>query len=171
MYSMKLGLFSMWITLTVRYHCGGWSEEVNSCILISYMVYLQPKQSLGYQQHSYPAIIIMHIYNWYHSNVIGIHYVHESGYNIHGAFPLLFYLPLLIPFCSPFYLLGNLPSCDRILPPRTQVARKLTSHFPPLSHIPLVPKSRPPGVPRSKYTFIRTTSRTWLTRSSTLTGV
>ncbi len=23
----------------VRYHCGGWSEEVNSCILISYMVY------------------------------------------------------------------------------------------------------------------------------------
>jgi hypothetical protein len=23
-----------------RYHCGGWSEEVNSCILISYMVYL-----------------------------------------------------------------------------------------------------------------------------------
>jgi hypothetical protein len=25
---------------TVRYHCGAWSEEVNSCILISYMVYL-----------------------------------------------------------------------------------------------------------------------------------
>jgi hypothetical protein len=25
---------------TVSYHCGGWSEEVNSCILISYMVYL-----------------------------------------------------------------------------------------------------------------------------------
>jgi hypothetical protein len=24
----------------VRYHCGGWSEEVNSCILNSYMVYL-----------------------------------------------------------------------------------------------------------------------------------
>jgi hypothetical protein len=29
------------VTVTVRYHCGGWSEEVNSCILIiSYMVYL-----------------------------------------------------------------------------------------------------------------------------------
>jgi hypothetical protein len=27
--------------ILVRYHCGGWSEEVNSCILIiSYMVYL-----------------------------------------------------------------------------------------------------------------------------------
>jgi hypothetical protein len=28
------------ISKGVRYHCGGWSEEVNSCILISYMVYL-----------------------------------------------------------------------------------------------------------------------------------
>jgi hypothetical protein len=28
-------------TVLVRYHCGGWSEEVNSCILIlSHMVYL-----------------------------------------------------------------------------------------------------------------------------------
>ncbi len=26
--------------LTVRYHCGGWPEEVNSCFLNSYMVYL-----------------------------------------------------------------------------------------------------------------------------------
>ncbi len=27
--------------VSVSYHCGGWSEEVNSCILIlSYMVYL-----------------------------------------------------------------------------------------------------------------------------------
>jgi hypothetical protein len=24
----------------VRYHCGGWPEEVNSCALNSYMVYL-----------------------------------------------------------------------------------------------------------------------------------
>jgi hypothetical protein len=33
-------------------------------------------------------------------------------YNVNGAFPLLFYLPLLIPLCSPFptplYLLGTL---------------------------------------------------------------
>jgi hypothetical protein len=27
--------------VAVRYHCGGWSEEVNSCIsILSYMVYL-----------------------------------------------------------------------------------------------------------------------------------
>jgi hypothetical protein len=28
------------IVIAVRYHCGGWSEEVNTCILNSYMVYL-----------------------------------------------------------------------------------------------------------------------------------
>jgi hypothetical protein len=27
-------------SVTVRYHCGGWPEEVNSCFLNSYMVYL-----------------------------------------------------------------------------------------------------------------------------------
>jgi hypothetical protein len=32
----------------------------------------------------------------------------NTDYNIHGAFPLLFCLPLLIPLCSPFYLLGTL---------------------------------------------------------------
>jgi hypothetical protein len=26
--------------ITVRYHCGGWPEEVNPCDLNSYMVYL-----------------------------------------------------------------------------------------------------------------------------------
>jgi hypothetical protein len=26
--------------LSVRYHCGGWPEEVSSCVLNSYMVYL-----------------------------------------------------------------------------------------------------------------------------------
>jgi hypothetical protein len=29
-----------WLILIVRYHCGGWPEEVNSCVLNSYMVYL-----------------------------------------------------------------------------------------------------------------------------------
>ncbi len=27
-------------TVIVRYHCGGWPEEVNTCFLNSYMVYL-----------------------------------------------------------------------------------------------------------------------------------
>jgi hypothetical protein len=66
----------------------------------------------------------------------------------------------MIPDKSPCFLLSqfpfapirallltwNPPCCDRIRPPRTPVARKLTSHFPPLAHIPPIPKSRPPGV-------------------------
>jgi hypothetical protein len=35
---IKLGCFLG--VLLVRYHCGGWPEEVNSCVLNSYMVYL-----------------------------------------------------------------------------------------------------------------------------------
>jgi hypothetical protein len=58
-------------------------------------------------------IIIMHIYNWYHSITTGIHYIHEHRFDVHGTFPLLYYLPLLssVPFCShlyPLYLLGTL---------------------------------------------------------------
>jgi hypothetical protein len=93
------------IANSVRYHCGGMSEEVNSCILISYMVYLYPKHSLGYQQHSSPAIIIMHIYNWYHSDIIGIHYVHEYVTVYYRVIPLLFAFSflhsLLLPICLP----------------------------------------------------------------------
>jgi hypothetical protein len=58
-----------------------------------------------------PIIIIMHIHDWYHSNVPGIHYVHNTNYNIHGAFPLLFLSPCYFPFVplfDPFYILGTL---------------------------------------------------------------
>jgi hypothetical protein len=40
------------------------------------------------------------------------------------------------PPSSPLDLLGNPPSCDRIRPPWSQVACKLTSPFPTLSPIP-----------------------------------
>jgi hypothetical protein len=89
------------------------------------------------------------------------------------AIPLLSAFPLLIPFCSPFvslYLLGTLLVVIGSCPPRSQVARKLIFPFP--SPYPYTPYSKiptPPGSPRSKYTFIRTTSRTWFTRSSTIT--
>jgi hypothetical protein len=37
-----IGILHMSLTeiVTVRYHCGGWPEEVNTCFLNSYMVYL-----------------------------------------------------------------------------------------------------------------------------------
>jgi hypothetical protein len=86
------------------------------------------------------------------------------------SIPLLSAFSFLIPFCSPFvshYLLGTLLAVIGSRPPRSQVARKLIFPFP--SPYPYTPHSKipTPGSPRSKYTFIRTTSRTWLTRSST----
>jgi hypothetical protein len=36
----KILILTFSVKVVVHYHCGGWSEEVNSCILISYMVYL-----------------------------------------------------------------------------------------------------------------------------------
>jgi hypothetical protein len=105
----------------------------------------------------------MYIYNWYHSDIAGIHYVHGLRYSALLSDPLAFLLPLsFIPFCSPFvslYLLGTLLAVIEIhLVPRLLV--NLTLHFPPLAHIPLIPNPDPPGFPRSKYTLIRTTSRT-----------
>jgi hypothetical protein len=87
------------------------------------------------------------------------------------AIPLLSAFPFLILLCSPFvplYLLGTLLAVigSVHLVPRLLV--NWSSHFPPLAHIPLIPNPGPPGSPRSKYTFIRMTSRTWLTRSSTI---
>jgi hypothetical protein len=84
----------------------------------------------------------MHIDNWCHSIITGIHYEHESDYRGVGIFPLLLAFPhsLLLPICT-LLLTWNPPCCDRIRPPCIQVARKLTSHFPPLAHIPPIPKS------------------------------
>jgi hypothetical protein len=121
-------------------------------------------------------IIIMHMYNWYHSITTGIHYIHEHRFDVHGTFPLLYCLPLLLAFfCSllppfvPLLLTWNPSCCDRICPPRSQVARKLNFPFPsPGSYTPHSKIPTPPEFPKPKYTFIRTTLRTWLTRSSTV---
>ncbi len=51
-----------------------------------------------------------------------------------ASFLLTLSVPLLLPCCSPFDLLSltwNPPSCDRIRPPRSQVACKLTPFDPP----------------------------------------
>jgi hypothetical protein len=49
----------------------------------------------------------MHIYNWYHSTVTGIHYIHEHRLQCTWRIPLAFYLLLLIPLCSPFQPLST----------------------------------------------------------------
>jgi hypothetical protein len=88
---------------TVPDHDGGQPMEVNACILTTHMVYLKPKQSLGYQQHSF-RLLLLYMHNWYHSSISGILYVHGHKLQftiIHGAFPLLL-LPLASSPFSPF---------------------------------------------------------------------
>jgi hypothetical protein len=50
----------------------------------------------------------MHIYNWHYSITSDIPlYYTDIDYNVHGAFPLLYCLPLLIPLAplsNPLYL-------------------------------------------------------------------
>jgi hypothetical protein len=119
------------------YHCGGWSEEVNSCILIlSYMVYLLPKHSLGYQQHLYRAIIIyIHMYNWQSFRHLHTIIMYTFSLIIHVALSPCSFSPYWFPFAplsqSPL-LTWNPPCCDRIRLPWSQVAHKLISSFPSL---------------------------------------
>jgi hypothetical protein len=96
------------------------------------------------------------MHNCYHSNISGILYVHGHELQcttIHGALPLLlspladpFCLPLCSPF-SPLLLTWNPPCCDRIRPPRSQVACKLTSLDPTLSPNPPPSKFPEPQLP------------------------
>ncbi len=107
-----------------------------------------------------------------HSDITGIHYVHEYRIQCNcSAIPLLSAFPFLIPLLSPFfslYLLGTLLAVIGACPPRSQVARKLISPFP--SPPPYTPHSKiltPWGFPELNMHITKTTSRSWLPRSST----
>ncbi len=104
--------------------------------------------------------------------ITGIHYVHKYRTNSATSeqFPC-FLCSFLYPFCSPL-LTWNPPCCDRIRPPQSQVARKLISPFP--HSTPYTPHSEiltPWGFPELNIHFTKTTSRTWVTRSSTISIV
>jgi hypothetical protein len=92
----------------------------------------------------------MHIHNWYHSNVPGILYIHEHRLQYTWRIPLAFFSPCRFPFVSlsnPLLLTWNPPSCDRIRPPRSQVACKLTSPVPPFTQTLPPPNSQNPNLP------------------------
>jgi hypothetical protein len=120
-------------------------------------------------------IIIMHIYNWYHSITTGIHLhtqIQITMYMVHSPcfivspcwFPLLIPLaPLSNPLSNPLSLTWNPPCCDRIRPPRSQVACKLTSPFLTLSPTLPPPNSQNPG-------YQRLTKTTLCLLSGTLTS-
>jgi hypothetical protein len=105
-------------------------------------------------------IIIMYIHNWFHSIPQAFFYIlyTKIDYNVHGAFPLLYCLPLLIPLAplsNPLSLTWNPPSCDRIRPLRSQVACKLTSPFSTLSPTLPPPNSQNPGCQHLTKTTLR----------------
>jgi hypothetical protein len=82
----------------------------------------------------------MHIYNWYHSintDTLLCARIQITIYMAHSpCFSSPLPNPLLLPFPIPPLLTWNPPSCDRIRPPRSQVACKLTSPFTTLFLIP-----------------------------------
>ncbi len=91
------------------------------------------------------------------------HYKHSfiyanTDYNVHGTFPLLYCLPLpipLTPLSNPLSFTWNPPCCDRIRPPRSQVACKLTSPFSTLSPTLPPPNSQNPGYQHLTKTTLR----------------
>ncbi len=58
--------------------------------------------------------------------------------------PLLFFLPFLCSPFVPFYLLGTLLAVIGSVHLVSRLLVNWSFHFPPLAHIPLTPKSRPP---------------------------
>jgi hypothetical protein len=102
----------------VRYHCGGWSEEVNSCILIiSYMVYL------------YTGNYYLHTYDWqsfWHLHTI---IMHTFGLYTLALSPC-FFSPCWFPFCS-LYLLGTLLAAIGSVHPGARLLVNWSPHFHP----------------------------------------
>jgi hypothetical protein len=93
----------------------------------------------------------MYIYNWSYSNVSSILLYTRIQVTTYMAHSPCFFSPLadvpLVSPCSlfnPFLLTWNPPSCDRICPPRSQVACKLTSPVPNPS-----PNPPPLQIPRT----------------------
>ncbi len=81
----------------------------------------------------------------------------DTNYNVqlYMAHSPCFYLPLLTPLCFPLcplfestLLTWNPPSCDRIRPPQSQVACKLTPLDPTLLPTLPSPNSPNPNTPR-----------------------
>jgi hypothetical protein len=95
-------------------------------------------------------IIIMHIYNWYHSITTSIHLYTQIQITVHVTHsPLLYRLSFLIPLAplfDPLSLTWNPPCCDRIRPHWSPIACKLNS--PILSPCSYTPSSKfpTPGV-------------------------
>jgi hypothetical protein len=74
----------------------------------------------------------MHTYNWCHSNAAGIHYIHEYKLQYTWRIPLAFYLPLLVPFCSPFWPLSTYLETLLAVTGSVHLGLRLLVNWPPL---------------------------------------
>jgi hypothetical protein len=100
----------------------------------------------------------MHIYNWYHSNIPDIHYIHEHRLQYTWHIPLAFSpladSPLLL-FLTPFFLLGTLLAVTGSV----HLDLRLLVNWPPLSQpFPQTlppPNSQNPDYPRLTKTTLR----------------
>ncbi len=82
----------------------------------------------------------MHIYNWYHPNITGIHYIHKHSLQYTWRIPLAF-SPCWLPFAplsNPLYLLGTLLAVTGSV----HLGLRLFVNWPPLSQP--FPRSLPP---------------------------
>jgi hypothetical protein len=92
-------------------------------------------------------------------------------YNYTWRIPLSFISPCRFPFIfpfDPFLLTWNPPSCDRIRPPRSQVACKLTSSVPTLYPNPPPSKFPNPNCPAPYYDDLRNNRASSVWNSSEL---
>jgi hypothetical protein len=84
----------------------------------------------------------MHIYNWYLSNTTGIHYVHEHRLRVRNNPLTSCFSPFpFAPHSYPLYLLGTLLAVIGSVHIVSRLLVNWSSHFPPLVHIPPIPKS------------------------------
>jgi hypothetical protein len=108
-------------------------------MVADFLRYSEPRQAPPHIRYSVPfnrPIILL---------------MHDTITYIHGAIPLAFYSPLLIPLCLPFvspftYLAPS--SCDRNCSPRSQVVCKLTPFAPPFTQ--LTPSLQIPRTPTAQ---------------------
>jgi hypothetical protein len=114
----------------------------------------------------------MHIYICCHSNVSAILYIHEHILQYMAHSPC-FLSPLVdsplfpfVPLSDPLLLTWNPPSCDKIRPPRSQVACKLTFPVPTLFLNP--PPLQIPRTPIAQRLTKTTSGIIWRLLSGTL---
>ncbi len=110
----------------------------------------------------------MHIYNWHHSNVTGIHYVHEHRLQYIWRNPLCFLSPLADCFLLPFLVPSTYLETLLAVTGSVHLGLRLLVNWPPLPQP--FPNPSPLQIPRTQVIKrpTMTTSRIRLLLSGTV---